>query len=66
MNRKRNAALAAAYTLTKSTLHDYSSKVVETIGEKKERSIRDSINKEKLDKNPVDYNAVSYTHLKAT
>lgn len=52
-NLRRNAALATAYTLSESALKDYQEKVVETIGDKKEQTVRDSIAKDKLDKNPV-------------
>lgn len=52
-NLRRNAALATAYTLSESTLKEYQEKVVETIGEKKEQSIRDSVSKNKMVKNPV-------------
>lgn len=53
VNAKRNAALATAYTLSESALKEYTEKVVETIGEKKEQSIRDAIAKDKIDNNPV-------------
>lgn len=52
-NLRRNAALATAYTLSESTLKEYQEKVVETIGEKKEQSIRDSVAKDKMERNPV-------------
>ena len=52
-NLRRNAALATAYTLSESTLKEYQEKVVETIGEKKERDIREQVSKEKMIKNPV-------------
>lgn len=52
-NLRRNAALATAYTLSESTLKEYQEKVVETIGEKKEQSIRDAVAKDKIVKNPV-------------
>lgn len=52
-NLRRNAALATAYTLSESAAKDYQEKVIESIGEKKEQGIRDSIAKEKLEKNPV-------------
>jgi len=51
VNDKRNAALAAAYSLSTTALKEYKDKVVETIGEKKERSIRDEVVKDKIDKN---------------
>ncbi len=53
VNFRRNAALATAYTLSESALREYQEKVVETIGEKKEQSVRDAIAKDKLDKDPV-------------
>lgn len=53
VNVRRNAALAAAYTLSESALKEYQEKVVEHIGEKKEQSVRDAIAKDKLDRDPV-------------
>ena len=52
-NLKRNAALATAYTLSESTLKEYQDKVVETIGEKKEKDIRDAVAEGKVRDNPV-------------
>lgn len=53
VNARRNAALATAYTLSESALKEYQEKVVETIGEKKEQSVRDAIAKDKIDRDPV-------------
>lgn len=53
VNLRRNAALATAYALSESALKEYQEKVIETIGEKKEESIRDSIAKDRIDKHPV-------------
>jgi hypothetical protein len=53
VNARRRAALATAYTLSEQALKEYQEKVIETIGEKKEQSIRDSIDKDKIDRNPV-------------
>lgn len=53
MNAKRNAALATAYAISETALREYKGKVIETLGEKKEQSIRESIAKDKMDKNPV-------------
>jgi hypothetical protein len=53
VNLRRNAALATAYMLSESTLKDYQKKVVEEIGEKKERAVRDAIAKDKVEQNPV-------------
>lgn len=52
-NFHRNAALATAYTLSESTLKEYQKKVVETVGEKKEQTIRESVSKDKMNANPV-------------
>ena len=45
---KRNAALAAAYQLSATAFNEYKDKVVETIGEKKEKAIRDKIAEDKV------------------
>lgn len=54
VSSRRNAALAAAYTVSESALKEYRDKVVETIGEKKEKNIREAITKDQLEKNPVE------------
>ena len=61
VNTRRNAALTAAYTISESTLRDYQKKVVETIGEKKEQTVRDAVAKERLERNPVDNKEVIVT-----
>lgn len=53
VNSRRTAALATAYALSESTLKEYQAKVIETIGEKKEQSVRDSIAKDRVEQNPV-------------
>lgn len=53
VNARRTAALATAYSLSESALKEYQEKVIETIGEKKEQGIRDSVAKEKLKRDPV-------------
>lgn len=58
---RRNAVLATAYRLSETIATEYRNKVVETIGEKKEESIRDKVNKERLEKNPVVTNEVILT-----
>lgn len=52
INKKRNIALAAAYKVAESTLVTYRDKVIETIGEKKEKEIRDAIEQDKINKTP--------------
>lgn len=62
VNLRRNAALATAYTLSESALKEYTDKVIDTIGEKKEQAVRDSVAKDKIDKNPVSKNEVIITN----
>ena len=52
VNLKRNAALAAAYTLSDTAFREYKEKVVETIGEKKEQSVKDKVAEKKVKENP--------------
>jgi hypothetical protein len=61
INLRRNAALAGLYSLTETALKEYKAKVIETIGEKKERDIRDEVAKERIHKNPVSDNEVVIT-----
>lgn len=51
-NEKENAALAAAYSLASTAFKEYKDKVTETLGDKKEESIRDSIIKDKVENSP--------------
>lgn len=53
VNVRRNAALATAYKLSETAISEYREKVIETIGEKKEKHVREKIDKDHLDKNPV-------------
>lgn len=52
VNARRNAALATAYKLSETALSEYKEKVVEEIGEKKEKVIREKIAQDHVDKNP--------------
>ena len=61
VSAKRNAALATAYKLSETALTEYRGKVIETIGEKKEQAIRDKINQEHVEKNPVSQHEVIVT-----
>lgn len=63
---KRNAALATAYQLSTTALNEYKAKVVETIGEKKEQAIREKIDKDHVDNNPVSQNTVIVTKKGST
>ena len=61
VNFKRNAALATAYKLSEAALSEYKNAVIETIGEKKEQSVRDKVAEERLKKNPVSKSEVIVT-----
>lgn len=61
VNYKRNAALATAYALSERTLINYRDKVVETLGEKKEKEIRDKISQDEIDKKPISSSQVIIT-----
>lgn len=50
VNYKRNAALGAAYALSERTLIRYRDKVIDTLGERKEREIRDKIAQDDVNK----------------
>ena len=58
VNARRNAALATAYKLSETAFSEYKNKVIETIGEKKERSVREQVAQSTVDKNPVTKNEV--------
>lgn len=53
IHAKRTAALATAYQLSTTALNEYKDKVIETIGEKKEKAVREKIAQDKVDKHPV-------------
>lgn len=61
VNFKRNAALATAYKLSEAALSEYKDAVIETIGEKKEQSVRDKVAEERIKKNPVSKSEVIVT-----
>lgn len=58
---KRNAALATAYKLSETALTDYREKVIETIGEKKEKVVQEKVAEKKLEENPVNDKTVIIT-----
>ena len=58
---KRNAALATAYKLSETALSEYREKVVETIGEEKEKVVREKVSEEKLKQNPIEKNEIIFT-----
>lgn len=53
VNVRKNAALATAYTLSETAFREYKTKVIEAIGEKKEQEIKDTIDREAIQRKPV-------------
>lgn len=58
VNLKRNAALMTAYNLSATALSEYKEKVLETVGEKKEQTIRNKVAEERISKEPVNQSAI--------
>ena len=50
---RRNAALAAAYTVTDQAYREYKQKTQEVVGEKKEKQIRDEIMQDRVNRSQV-------------
>lgn len=61
VHSRRNAALATVYKISEQALAEYKEKVIETIGEKKEKQVRDNIQEGRLEKNPVTKSEVIIT-----
>ena len=61
VSARRTAALATAYKLSETALTEYRDKVIETIGEKKEQTVREKVDEERIKKNPVSNNGVIIT-----
>lgn len=60
-NARRYAALTTAYKISETAYAEYRDKVVETIGEKKEKTIRDKVSKEQIEKYPLKHADVIVT-----
>ena len=61
VNVRRNAALATAYKLSETAFSEYRDSVIETIGEKKERSVKDKMSEKQIKDNPVNKTEVIVT-----
>ena len=53
VSARRAAALATAYQIAETSINEYKEAVIETIGEKKEKSVRKKAAENKIKKNPV-------------
>lgn len=62
INTKRKAALATACALTETAFKEYKAEVIETIGEKKERQIKDKVAKKKVEKKTVNESSIIITN----
>lgn len=61
VNTRRISALAAAYKLSETALDEYKAAALETLGEKKEKDIRDKVAKNQIAANPVNESTVIVT-----
>ena len=61
VHARRNAMLATAYKLSERAFIEYKDKVVETIGEKQEKVIKEKIAQDHIDNNPVSKSEVIIT-----
>lgn len=61
VDSRRRAAIATAYALSEASLKEYKDKVIEVVGENKERAIRDEIAKDRIKHHPVDQSNVIIT-----
>lgn len=66
INVKRNAALTTVYTLSEMARNEYKEKVIETIGEKKERTIKEKVDAERIKRDPVSKKEVIITEKGTT
>lgn len=62
VSTRRATAMATAYSLSERAFTEYKDKVVEKIGEKKDREIRDEVAQDQVNRNPVDDATVIMTH----
>ena len=61
VNARRNAALATAYKLSETAFVEYRDKVIDTIGEKKEKTVRDKVSEQQIKDNPVNRTEIIMT-----
>lgn len=62
VSARRTAALAAAYQISETAFSEYRDKVVETIGEKKDKLVREKISEDRVENQPVSKSEVFITN----
>ena len=58
VNTRRNAALAAAYTISETALQEYQDKVKEVVGESRESEVRSAVASDRVAANPPSQNVI--------
>lgn len=61
VNARRQAAIMTAATISETALREYQEKVIEVIGEEKEKEVRDAVAAEQIRKNPISEKEVIIT-----
>lgn len=61
ISSRRAAAMAAAFAISERAFEEYRTKVVDKLGEKKERAVRDEIAQDRVNRNPVNNSTVIVT-----
>lgn len=59
--KRRHAAVVAAASLTEAALSDYKAKVIEMVGENKEKQIREAVDQERINRDPPKHSEVILT-----
>jgi hypothetical protein len=58
---RRAAAMASAYVLSEKAFSEYKEKIVEKLGENKERAVRDDLAQDRVNRNPVEERSIIMT-----
>lgn len=61
VSTRRTAAIATAYNISQTALSDYKNAVLETIGEKKGKTVREKVAEKKLESDPVNPSTIIMT-----
>lgn len=61
VSTRRTAALTAAYQISETALAEYREAALQTVGEKKEKTIREQVSRDRVERNPVKQSEVIVT-----